>query len=58
MVVAKVRIAGHEGVSAITSIFFNNSGNLKYAVIFAYEGKSNTYFMCVHSQYKQNVMLL
>ncbi len=41
IVEAKVRFAAHGGASVITCIFF--SGNsLKYAIIFAQKGTSNT----------------
>ncbi len=42
---AKVRSAGRRRI--ITCIFSNNGNNLKYAVFFANEGKSNTSFRTV-----------
>ncbi len=44
---AEACFAGHGGASTITCIYFSGN-NLKYAVIFAHKGKSNTPFQTVN----------
>ncbi len=66
---AEACFEGHGGTREITCIFifFNKSVKLKYAVIFphkvrvaytSFEAANRPSFICVHSQYQQNVLLL